>query len=1061
MSDADDDDISDRRAPKRSRGENMSKLIDDIAEDDDDPDADDDDYDDDHPDDDADDDAADFIADNTDASALPLPSSPSSSRAPKGKARMPRGADIDEDDTLHLTLDQLRDQREADRLVADLESRYGGADGDEEGIDLNEEDYDDYDDAEGSSGAVLPSIKDPKLWLIRCDPGKEDVMCLALMKRYLDCVGKGDALHIHSAFTTPASKGYVYIEADKEVHVKRAIRGLRALKWWQLQLIPIAQMVNAVKFHDDVPVIHRGQWVRVKSGLYKGDLGQVYALSDQQSVITVKLIPRIDLSTLDDADAGRKRRRAFPPRGADRPPQALFNPSEVQKKGGVVSVIKSHPTDRRRYAIFGSSRYRQGYLYKDMRATGLYHESIQPTADEADRFLSRIRGGDSDDDDDDEQLLPPPPPSRAKGAPLFAIGDHVIVSEGAMKNITGRITSLSKTQTTIQPDVGQPIAMPVDLMPKEIKKFFRLGDHVKVVGGMYRDETGMITQVQQAADTLSVYSDTSLRELLVNTQDVIESSEVSSGRESLGSFSLYDLVQLSDAMVAVIVKVEVASFKVLTQRGVQLTVKLQELGAKRSSRFAAALDAAGNQITRDDVVHVNSGEYRGKQGTIKHIYRHFLFLYSRSIPDQAGMFVVTAKTVTLVGQTMQRKPIVPQSPQIGFGAEDSSGGGGGGGGGGGDIAGKMGPPAARRKVGERHPLVGKTVIITGGPYKSFMGIVMEATEINVQVELHAMARKVLVPIAEVREKSAVTSSTTSTARPGDAGRADFFMGGQTPLLGSRTPAYEVGNATPAHDAFAGSQTPAYGGSTPSRDAWSAQTPARAWDDEAGGEEEDVGEEWRHDYNTTPVPNTPSNVKTPNNARAEDEEEDGKEGGGGGQHGRRVPRTPLTPSTPASRVPLTPLPHDDYTTPHTPMQRREEKGAGDDDDTLPSHHPSASSSSSSSSSPSTLLPVGAKVLTPDGLATITRHTPDGGVRVRLDATKGEVAVGAGAVGGLKGVAPEKGDSVVVVSGELNVGQTGSLIGINQHSGEAIVNIDGDITILPVSTLCKYDRTTTTA
>ena len=908
----------------------------------------------------------------------------------------------------------------------------GEADG-EEGIDLNEvDDYDDYEDAEGSSGAILPSIKDPKLWLIRCDPGTEDQMVLALMKRYLDNVGKGDALHIHSAFTTPASKGYVYIEADKEVHVKRAIRGLRALKWWKVQLIPIAQMVSAVKFTDDVPIIHKGQWVRVKSGLYKGDLGQVYQLTDQNSLITVKLIPRIDLSALDDADAGRKRKRAFPPRGADRPPQALFNPSEVQKKGGVVTTIQKHPTDRRRYAVFGSNRYRQGYLYKDMRVTGLYHDNIQPTADEADRFLSRIRG-DSDDEDDDEVLAPPPPPSRSKSALLFSIGDHVIVSEGAMKNITGRISSLSKTHCTIQPDAGQPISMPVDLMLKEMKKFFRLGDHVKVVAGMYRDETGMITQVQQATDTLSVYSDTSLREIIVNTQDVIESSEVSSGRESLGSFSLYDLVQLSDAMVGVIVKVEVASFKVLTQRGVVLTVKLQELGIKRSSRFAAALDASGNQITRDDVVHVSSGEYRGKQGTIKHISRQFLFLYSRQIPEHAGMFVVTAKAVVLVGQMLQqRKPIVPQSPQVGFGAEDSAGAGDSG-----AVKGSMGPPPARRKVGDRHPLVGKTVIITGGPYKSFMGIVMEATEVHVQVELHAMARKVLVPIHEVREK---TSSTSTPAARADSGR-DFFMGGQTPLVGSRTPAYEMGNATPAHDAFAGSQTPAYGGSTPSRDAWSAQTPARAWDDEAGGEEEDVGEEWRHDYHTTPVPHTPSNVKTPNNARAEDDEEEKDIAA----HGRRVPRTPLTPSTPASRVPLTPLPHDEYTTPHTPMQRREEKGGAADDDATP---PS-----------SALLPIGAKVLTPsDGVATIIRHTPEGGVRVRVDATRVEVAVAAAAVGGLKGVAPEKGDSVVVVSGETNVSQTGSLIGINQHSGEAIVNIDGDIAILPVSTLCKYERVT---
>ena len=120
MSDADDDDVGDRPASKRARGEKMSKLIDDIAEDEDDPDADDDDYDDDQPD--EEDDTGDFIANDADAA----PSSTSPSHRAKGKARMPRGADIDEDDTMHLSLDQLREQRDAERLVADLESRYGG-----------------------------------------------------------------------------------------------------------------------------------------------------------------------------------------------------------------------------------------------------------------------------------------------------------------------------------------------------------------------------------------------------------------------------------------------------------------------------------------------------------------------------------------------------------------------------------------------------------------------------------------------------------------------------------------------------------------------------------------------------------------------------------------------------------------------------------------------------------------------------------------------------------------------------------------------------------------------
>jgi transcription elongation factor SPT5 len=185
------------------------KLIDDIAEDEDDSEAN---SSDDYSSDEANEEDLDMI-DNSAA------------------ARLARG--VDEDDTLHLSLDQAREQKEAAELVARLEQRYGA----EEEFYDDEELYADEDEAGGaeSKQSLLPSIKDPKLWLVKCDPGKEDESVMTLLKKYLFKENSRDEkLFIRSAFTTPASKGYVYIEADKEVHVKRAIRGLRALKWWRL-----------------------------------------------------------------------------------------------------------------------------------------------------------------------------------------------------------------------------------------------------------------------------------------------------------------------------------------------------------------------------------------------------------------------------------------------------------------------------------------------------------------------------------------------------------------------------------------------------------------------------------------------------------------------------------------------------------------------------------------------------------------------------------------------------------------------------------------------------------
>lgn len=43
-------------------------------------------------------------------------------------------------------------------------------------------------------------------------------------------------------------------------------------------------------------MLARGDWVRVRSGLHGGDLGQVVEHDSQTNVVTVRLIPRVDFS---------------------------------------------------------------------------------------------------------------------------------------------------------------------------------------------------------------------------------------------------------------------------------------------------------------------------------------------------------------------------------------------------------------------------------------------------------------------------------------------------------------------------------------------------------------------------------------------------------------------------------------------------------------------------------------------------------------------------------------------------------------------------------------------
>ena len=68
-----------------------------------------------------------------------------------------------------------------------------------------------------SDAFLTPSITDPKLWLVKCKPGKEHFCCTCLVK---DTSGQG----VLSAVCRDGLKGYLYIEAHKAADVAKVVQ---------------------------------------------------------------------------------------------------------------------------------------------------------------------------------------------------------------------------------------------------------------------------------------------------------------------------------------------------------------------------------------------------------------------------------------------------------------------------------------------------------------------------------------------------------------------------------------------------------------------------------------------------------------------------------------------------------------------------------------------------------------------------------------------------------------------------------------------------------------------
>src|SRR5690606_14101694 len=159
-----------------------------------------------------------------------------------------------------------------------------------------------------------------------------------------------------------------------------------------------------------------------------------------------------------------------------------------------------------------------------------------------------------------------------------------------------------------------------------------------VIAGQYEGSTGHIVRVDK--DTVTLYSDTLVQEMKVFIHDICKASETTSNETSVGNYTLHDLVRIDSQTAGVITKIEKETFQLLDNNGNLLTLKLQELGRKMSSRPSAykTQDRNNTMIGVEDTVKVIEGPFKGREGIVKHIFRVFVWVHSRDMLENSGIF---------------------------------------------------------------------------------------------------------------------------------------------------------------------------------------------------------------------------------------------------------------------------------------------------------------------------------------------------------------------------------------------------------------------------------------
>ncbi|XP_065901538.1 transcription elongation factor SPT5-like [Dysidea avara] len=890
--------------------------------------------------------------------------------------------------------------------------------------DSHDKSYDENDDQQSDAivqQKFLPGVKDPNLWTVKCRIGTEKETVMLLMRKYITLMHTDNPLQIKSAVAVEGLKGYVYIEAYKQTHVKQAIEniGNLAMGKWQQLMVPIKEMVDVLKVVREVSGIKGGSWVRIKRGMFKDDIARVDYIDSSRNQAVLQTIPRVDYNRKrghlrsQDPNELRKTRR--------RPPQKLFDAEAIRGIGGEITYDGD-------YLMFEGNRYRNGFLYKNFVMSAILYEGVKPTLGELEKFEATP----------DEVELNVASGDSSKAAPTLAPGDIVEVREGQLMHLQGKVINVEGDVITIMPkhdDLKDPLEFP----SRELKKFFKMGDHVKVIAGRYEGDTGLIVRIEN--NIAIIFSDLTLYELKVRPHDLQLCSETSTGVDSTGQFQWGDLVTLDSQMVGVIVRLEKEAFKVLNQHG-KLQHVPQHMVQKRNNR-AVALDMNQNSISARDIVKVVDGPNTGKQGEIKHVYRGSVFIQSRNMVENGGLIVSKARHVELAGGAgiaATGTGFVPQSPRPHGGPGAAGGGMRGGGGGGGRGRG-------RGRGSKEHQLIGKTIRITRGPYKGYIGIVRDATETTARVELHTTCNTISVDISRIAE---VTPGQHRTGMTSQWGVTPRFGGAQTPMVGSMTPMHGVasgrtplfGSHTPQHGD--GGRTPSYGYMTPSHDP--SRTPSHggsAWDPSSAATPARTDDfDYTASYDTPSPAGTYTNPATP-----------------GANY-----ENPATPGT--FRVDS---PHGSYTNPFTPGSR-----------TYHSDYaaPSPMGGSISPLTPSNPYdsPGNINPLTPGAAYDDSGITTDVEVIISGTYQDAQYQNQVGATRTIEGnmcsvylykqgrevdfpinviqlVTPQKQDKVKILNG-MGKSSTGSLINIDQDDGIVKMDTDSTLKIISLDKLAKY-------
>jgi transcription elongation factor SPT5 len=568
---------------------------------------------------------------------------------------------------------------------------------------------------------LMPDVRDPSIWGVRCKQGKEKEIVTKIVKKMVEGRGR-NAIKVCSIFQRGDGEGpmagYIFVEALKKSDVDEALANVADVyPRSKMNLVPIKEMPDLLRTRKDKELV-AGDYVRVKRGLYAGDLAVIHDIETNGLDVQLRLVPRLDYGLNEDlakpanADAKRKRPNAFALTGPlkERPPQRLFSEAEARRHN------RGMPSNRgltSKVYTWNKETYENGFLIKYFKLQHLITENVNPKLEEITKLTET--GDDGTETLDLEKLAHSLRSATAEGS--YMPGDEVEVYEGEQRGIIGRTEAVKGNIVSIQVTEGELAGQLVEVPVKGLRKRFREGDNVKIIGGSkYRDEVGMVLRIKD--DKVTVLTNNSNEEITVFSKDLREATDAGGGAAGNTLFDVQDLVQLDPTTVGVVIRADRESIRIMDQNGSIMTRLPSQIQKAETRKNTVGTDKNGAEIHLGDVVRESSGENRS--GTILHIHRGYVFGHNKLGIENSGIWVNRATNVVTTAAkggriTAPTTDLSKMNPAL------------------------MGRPSQNAMAPPQRPgrdlLQGKLVHINKGTYKGHRAIVKDTTAGEARLEL--------------------------------------------------------------------------------------------------------------------------------------------------------------------------------------------------------------------------------------------------------------------------------------------------------------------------------------